>query len=528
VSETPGSGGGSGPPAPQRRWQAPCPNCGAPVEFQSAASVSAICGYCRSSVLRDGEALRRIGQSAELFADRGLLQLGSSGRWQQRGFTLVGRVQYGYGKGGAALSAPAEVEGTWSEWHALFDDGASGWLSEDNDQYVMAFAVRSDVPPPAADALRVGQPVELVRKLWRVASLTRSSVLAAQGELPVPPALGRSQLIADLRNAQEQVATLEYADGGPPLLSVGVPARPADLELRNLRQDSLGRLAAQGFPCPNCGAPVEPKLSGTQSISCVSCYSVIDLSRGVGAQLQAYRQMHCYVPRIPLGRSGRLAVGGLPPLDWQVVGFARRNGVGVGADSFTWDDYLLYNQREGFVFLNDTEEGWVGWRTLTGALGAGRTTAAFNWEGDRYRLTASYTAEVRYVEGEFYWKVTQGQHTRNSDFTGTGKASGKRLSREESESEVIWSRGKPIAASFIAAAFHLDLGTVSAAVPAIQPDVAPLSHRLASWFSTLVVWLIIIFLIGCWIFVGINGPRDDDAEYYGGSYGGYSTGGGHK
>ncbi|WP_442975522.1 DUF4178 domain-containing protein, partial [Salmonella enterica] len=94
-------------------------------EFRSAASALAVCSFCRSTLVRDGEALRRIGQSAELFDDHSPLQLGAAGRWRGAAFTLVGRLQVRY------------AGGSWNEWHALFDaaDAAetprSGWLSED-------------------------------------------------------------------------------------------------------------------------------------------------------------------------------------------------------------------------------------------------------------------------------------------------------------------------------------------------------------------------------------------------------------
>jgi membrane protease subunit (stomatin/prohibitin family) len=38
-----------------------CPGCGAPVEFRSAQSTHAVCPYCQSTVLRQGEVLSRIG-----------------------------------------------------------------------------------------------------------------------------------------------------------------------------------------------------------------------------------------------------------------------------------------------------------------------------------------------------------------------------------------------------------------------------------------------------------------------------------
>ena len=42
----------------QRAYRAACPNCGAAVDFASAASSTAVCGFCRSTLLRDGDTLR--------------------------------------------------------------------------------------------------------------------------------------------------------------------------------------------------------------------------------------------------------------------------------------------------------------------------------------------------------------------------------------------------------------------------------------------------------------------------------------
>src|SRR4030095_12372595 len=96
-------------PPPQRAYRAACPNCGAPVEFRSAASPFAVCSFCRSTGVRAGEQLRKIAESAELSDDPSPLMLGVAGRHQGAPFTLVGRLQY------------RTAEGTWNEWHALFE-----------------------------------------------------------------------------------------------------------------------------------------------------------------------------------------------------------------------------------------------------------------------------------------------------------------------------------------------------------------------------------------------------------------------
>ena len=90
--------------------------------------------------MREGDALRKIGESAELFDDHSPLQLGAAGKSQGSAFTLVGRLQYRY------------KDGTWNEWHALFDTGRSGWLSEDNGRYVLAFDVPLSSAAPAPES----------------------------------------------------------------------------------------------------------------------------------------------------------------------------------------------------------------------------------------------------------------------------------------------------------------------------------------------------------------------------------------
>ena len=114
--------------ATQRSYTAPCPGCGAPVEFKSAQSIYAVCPYCQSTVVRDGEVLKRIGKMAEVFDDYSPLQLGASGKMPLDGkdvpFMLVGRAQY---KG---------EQGSWNEWNAFLPDGSLATLSEDNGNFV--------------------------------------------------------------------------------------------------------------------------------------------------------------------------------------------------------------------------------------------------------------------------------------------------------------------------------------------------------------------------------------------------------
>ena len=89
-----------------------CPQCGAPVSFTSAASVMAVCGACRST-LQDAASVRRIGEAAEVLEDSPIC-LGAAGKYENKRFDVVGRIQMRYD------------DGFWNEWYLWFEDGSDG------------------------------------------------------------------------------------------------------------------------------------------------------------------------------------------------------------------------------------------------------------------------------------------------------------------------------------------------------------------------------------------------------------------
>lgn len=530
----------------QRAYRAACPNCGAPVYFASAASASAVCSFCRSTLVRDGDALRRIGVSAELFDDHSPLQLGAGGTRQGVVFTLVGRLQYGY------------EGGTWNEWHALFDNGPDGprsaWLSEDNGAYVLAFDGPLPGDAPAIDTLRAGQQVVADGRAWDVASVVRAHLIAAQGELPAPPRLDGEFAVVDLRNAAGEVATLDASDAARPAWSIGRSVLIAELAMSGLKDAvSEKTLGSRGVQCPSCGAALEVKLATTQTLSCRQCNAVVDVSQGIGGDLQHYQQNNAgpggLQPQIALGSSGSLNLSdndGAPPLPWQVVGYLERCDIPQDSEEDTtyWREYLLYNREAGFAFLVDSDEGWSWVRPITGTplQRPGQVT----WQGASYRRKYGYQAKVSWVQGEFYWRVQREERATVDDYEGTGADTARRLSKEQTRNEVTWSAGRTLDAAQVAAAFAIE----PAARAALQRDVAPVSFKGVGFKHILIVLFVLVVLVMMLSQCGSDGCDDvrrtfgaASAEYQqcqrssgsglrtglsGGSYGGWSSGGGHK
>ena len=529
----------SPPPEPpaQRSYRAPCPGCGAPVEFKSAQSAYAICPYCQSTVVRSGEVLSRIGTMGELFDDHSPLQLMASGRialdgQAEQSFTLIGRLQY------------QSEAGIWSEWVAFLEDGTLATLGEDNGAYVFTRPLDAGRPLPDVERFQLGTTTAINGKPYSVAFSGPVHLRSAQGELPQLPPLGQPFGMVELRSSDGEVLSIDYSSD-PPQAARGRAVQLDDLRLQGLKDESVKEeKEARQFSCPHCGAPVLVKLSSSKSITCPSCKSLIDLTSGVGQERLVAEQRAPVRPVIALGRRGTLQ-----GVDWQVVGFQQRRGQEPGSggkpagrklvqvnfsvfgpdedgeqedeseEAFEWSEYLLYHRQRGFAFLVDSDDGWSLVRPTTGAPQLASNQRSATYLGNTYALQSSYDATTTYVLGEFYWQVTRGQTTFNRDFAN---AQGL-LSMEQSESEITWSSGDRLASAAVAKAFGLTDQAALLQRDDPGPFVAASGLGMGSVVLLVFVLIVVMAMMG-----NCSGSSGGAYRSSGGSMGGYTSGGGHK
>ena len=82
-----------------------CPSCGAPVEAYCATDVTLVCGHCRCKLVarsgqgRSGCIVANAGRDSALLEDFSPLQIGTRGVFDDRKFTLIGRLQVHYDVG---------------------------------------------------------------------------------------------------------------------------------------------------------------------------------------------------------------------------------------------------------------------------------------------------------------------------------------------------------------------------------------------------------------------------------------------
>ena len=410
-----------------------CPSCGGPVEFKSRAAVMAVCGYCKSTILKDADSIKDIGKMSDVLADYSPIQLGTSGEFDGRHFDVIGRIQLRYSAG------------MWNEWYLLFNDGSNGWLSDASGQFAITTERAADAQPiPAFANLRIGQRYSVGGVVGIASDLRTAECIGGQGELPFVVGRGYQTRVADFRN-QGGFVTADYGDALPKLY-VGRTVTLAQLAPQLLRDDTTVRDASgkittpvQRLACPSCGGsvPLVPGLT-THSI-CPSCHQPLDTNTTVARALEVTRRMERSPTTFELGATATIA-----GVAYELIGLLRQRE----NDGGSWTEYLLYSPRAGLLWLIETDEGWYQakvqdiWPQWDGGAVASL--------GDKqFRQIAGYTATVDYAIGAFNWKVCVGDTVQVTEFE-VGRA---RLAAERSADELVWSLATLVAPDQIKAWF---------------------------------------------------------------------------
>src|SRR5580693_4514318 len=147
-----------------------CPSCGAPVQFRWSSAVQTVCPFCHSILVRDDLNLKNVGKVADLPPDPSPISLLTEGAYRGKSFQVLGRIIYAWEDGG------------WNEWHIVFSDGSSGWLSDAQLQYAVSFLTNPGTPLPGEDQVARGKQLEFNQTVYEVATRTRASYKGVEGE----------------------------------------------------------------------------------------------------------------------------------------------------------------------------------------------------------------------------------------------------------------------------------------------------------------------------------------------------------
>ena len=200
-----------------------CPNCGAQIKFLWSSAIQTTCEFCRSILVRRDVDLEKVGEVADLPPDSSPIQITSEGAYDGKPFVVIGRIMYEYDRGG------------WNEWHLMFNDGKSGWLSDAQLDYDISFLTPAPGPLPSQQSVVTGNRFTWSGAEYEVTSITRANYRGVQGELPFEY-WDKSQVsFIDLRTPDGRFATVDYSEENP-LLFLGKAIEFDELRLKNLRE----------------------------------------------------------------------------------------------------------------------------------------------------------------------------------------------------------------------------------------------------------------------------------------------------
>lgn len=411
--------------------QANCPSCAAPITFKNGSTVVLVCPFCRAAVARTDKKLEDLGKVADIAESESPLKIGLKGVWKNIRFELTGRAQNRHDAGGF-----------WDEWYATFSNGWVGWLAEAQGKFYLTFYQPLKEVLPPFEQLQIGQTVPQIKNktpLMVTEKGTATSV-AADGEIPYKLTPNERSDYADLSGAGNAFGTIDYSMN-PAWAFVGEQVSLADIGLADAKsaERKARKVAVGKMGCPKCGGSLELNAPDkTERVTCPFCNSLLDVNQGNLKFLHTLAKVeNPFV--LPIGAEGNFA----GDVKFKIIGAIVRS-VTVDGVQYFWHEYLLYNPPIGFRWLVHSDNHWNFVEPINAAdvafsnntiVSDTSNTAIYN--GRTFKIFQDAQARVEYVQGEFYWRVEQGEKVRAIDFVNAPLM----LSQEITNNEMNWSVG---------------------------------------------------------------------------------------
>lgn len=446
---------------------AQCPNCGAPIEFTVSSSIVIVCDSCSTVVARTDRAFEDLGKSSDLVQTRSPLALWLTGNFAGVGFQLTGRAQLQHGAGGV-----------WDEWYMAFDDGRWGWLAEAQGRFYLTF--RNHGPASASEMIKPGVKVSVGDPAvsMTVAEAGEATLLTGRGEIPYRLEPGKRYFYADLSGADGAFGTIDFSEQ-PPAVFIGRQVSLAELNLQGGSGEpdydfsAASQVATEAVTCDNCGGSLELHAPDrTERVACPYCGAMHDCNRGVLQFLHTV-QGGRVEPAIPLGSTATFK-----GQEFTLIGFMVRE-TSYDWHTYSWEEYLWYNPGAGFLWLVQNDGHWnllepvslgdIRARLPEDAHYAGEQA---EYKGRSFKVFQSGSAEVRYVAGEFYWRVESGQKTATVDYVRPPQM----LSGESGTGEINWTLGTYMTRSELQACLTSDVKVESPSPSGVAPN-QPFRHK---------------------------------------------------
>jgi len=231
------------------------------------------------------------------------------------------------------------------------------------------------------------------------------------------------------------------------------------------------------FDCPSCGGIIRIRAVGhTVNAVCQHCAVLVDVANEKLSFISQAREK-TRATDIEIGARGKLQ-----GILWEVIGYLEKHDA---VSYYIWDEYLLYNPYHGFRFLTQAGGHWNFYQVLKRDILGVDAKNEIQLDNEPYRIFHSGTGVVRYVKGEFYWRVKKGERARIADYIAPPYV----LSSEITEDETILSHGLYLPPDEVKQAFQIT-APLPYAIGVAPNQPAPFQGRING-----ILWVAIIGVV---------------------------------
>ncbi len=445
-----------------------CPSCRAPLEFKPGLGQVKVCEFCNTVVLRGEASLEKLGKVAQLVDTDSPLSLNLAGQHAGAPFTVAGRIQ------------KSNDSGTWDEWCLAFDDGRTAWLSESEGAWHLMVPLEC-VAVPEFTTLKPLSALKLHDRQFVVEEIGSAHTVSASGQLPE---FNAQHDYVEATGPKGVFASVEYPEGATAEALVGTRVTLEQLGFdKNALQPTLKREALSQARCTECNGMLELRSpDSAKRVACPYCGALLDVSHGTLQFLQLLKKPPTE-PLIPLGSEGTL-----DSVKWVCIAFLIRSCRVEGTRS-PWEEYLLWNQAQGFRWLMNANGHW----TLLTPIPAGEVVLSFQSarvNNVSYRAFQEVFTITDYVVGECYWQVNVAETAKATEYVAPPRS----INLDQTATEVTFTAGSMLEPAEVSKAFRLKtpLKDPEGVAPA---QLNPFKVKAAEAWRFTGVWALMLVLL---------------------------------
>ena len=412
-----------------------CPSCMQSISFRHGETNYLVCKSCNSTIHRTKEDTLVKNTSLEMEQPYELLQPGTTGAWNGKQFTILGRMRLWM------------EETVFNYWTILYRDGSLGMLSEGYGLYSMLTKrtidtiTRSHAETLAYNKARTfGDDTTgyyLQRKYIAKKCELEGEVLFHEWK--------EALHIFELSSMEGTHVELHGFIHNMVVMYDVVNTSFNELSFSNTRKSSF---KGKTFSCPYCTASIVVKAwPYSQSCACTGCKTRYDLKPNGQFAVKGTDEADIKF-ELTLGLTGSF-----DNTLYEVVGCAQKQELNIYKSR--WKEYTLYNAAEGYAFLSEYNGHWifVKERADKPVLQLANDTS-FKYGVNEFKLFNDYTAKVVDSVGEFPYNIYDDQPIRIREYINPPQMW---ISERSSGEGVNWFHAKHLPKSKVSNEFGVGL-----------------------------------------------------------------------